>query len=314
MQWIEVKVIFDDALHLPFTELVADAFYRFGIPGVVIEDPNEPVPENEDTPELKIPQRHSVSGYFADGLESMTHFEAVVRQLARQEGVDIHLHSRAVDEEDWAESWKAFFHPERVGDRLVVKPSWREVKARPGDLILEIDPGMAFGTGTHPTTSMCLELLEQTVVPGGRVLDVGCGSGILMIAAAKLGADWIAGIDQDPIAVDIAGKNLIRNGIPKEGFGVYSGNLVDCITDSYDIVVSNILAEVIVGLLEDLKPVLKPGGLFIGSGIIRERYDMVEAAMADNGLGVLKVLTKDQWVTVVARRVADGRSEFKPSQ
>ena len=173
-------------------------------------------------------------------------------------------------DEDWAHAWKAFFYPERVGRHIVVKPTWRDYTPQPGDKVLEIDPGMAFDTGTHPTTSLCIGLMEKHLRPGGSFLDVGTGSGILMAAAAKLEAGRGLGIDNDPLAVEIAGNNLRLNGADPEKFTVATGDLVSVVTGSYDLVAANILSEVIVRLLDDLPEKTTPGGIVITSGIIEK--------------------------------------------
>ncbi|MFZ7127019.1 MAG: 50S ribosomal protein L11 methyltransferase [Desulfobacterales bacterium] len=307
MRWIEVKVLFKEPFHavdtpgLAFTERVVDVFYRFGIIGVVIEDPDEPVPGDEDTPDFKRPESHSVGGYFPDALETVRRFEKVVHEVAGREGIRVRVQSRPVDEEDWSESWKAFFHPQRIGRRLVVKPSWRDFDAGTDDLILEIDPGMAFGTGTHPTTAMCLETLEELVEPGCRLLDVGCGSGILMIAAARLGAGLVAGLDRDPVAVGITRENLIRNGIGPDRFRLHCGHLLEAIDSRFDMVVANILAEVVVDLMDTIGRVLRPGGWFVGSGIIVERREAVLERLEAKGFGSPQIRTDGQWMAVAAR-------------
>jgi len=165
---------------------------------------------------------------------------------------------------------EGFFYPERVGRHIVVKPTWRDYTPQPGDKVLEIDPGMAFDTGTHPTTSLCIGLMEKHLRPGRSFLDVGTGSGILMAAAAKLDAGRGLGIDNDPLAVEIAGNNLRLNGADPEKFTVATGDLVSVVTGSYDLVAANILSEVIVRLLDDLPEKTTPGGIVITSGIIEK--------------------------------------------
>jgi len=183
----------------------------------------------------------------------------------------------------------------------VVKPTWRDYDAQPDELVLEIDPGMAFGTGTHPTTALCLQLLEETIRPGDHILDVGTGSGILLIAAAKLGAGGLTGVDSDPVAVDVAQANLLRNGIADSDFRLYCGNLADPVPEQYDVVAANILADVIIDLLDHLGRILKPGGVFISSGIIETRKNAVTDKMAACGLTLTKALQKQEWVALGGR-------------
>jgi ribosomal protein L11 methyltransferase len=181
----------------------------------------------------------------------------------------------------------------------VVKPSWRRYDALAGETIIEIDPGMAFGTGTHPTTVMCLQLIEERLRPGMRFLDVGTGSGILMIAAAKLGAWQVTGVDNDPLAVEVARRNLGANQIARDTAEVLTGSLVAEIDGRFDLVAANILAEVIVTLAADLSAVLKPQGRVICSGIIRSKQAEVLAALEAAGLAQLECRCQEEWVAVV---------------
>jgi ribosomal protein L11 methyltransferase len=180
-----------------------------------------------------------------------------------------------IDEQDWAHSWKQYFFTEKITDAIVIKPSWRTYQAGPGEVVLEIDPGMAFGTGTHPTTRMCIALIEKYIRPGDRFLDVGTGSGILMIAAAKLGAAAMTGIDNDEMAVNVARQNLAGNHIPPEKYEIKTGNLVRNLTARYSLVAANILSEIIVGLADTVPEVMMPDSLFICSGIIESKQKMV---------------------------------------
>ena len=167
---------------------------------------------------------------------------------------------------------------------------------------MEIDPGMAFGTGTHPTTRMCIEMIERYLKKGDSVLDVGAGSGILMIAAAKLGAGRLWGVDNDPMAVEIAEKNLVGNRISKDRFSIVCGSLVEKIDASFDLVVANILAEVILDLIDSLIPVLNPGGIFIGSGIVEKKAEQVSEKLLRTGFDILETRSMDGWSAIAARR------------
>lgn len=219
---------------------------------------------------------------------------------------------RTVDEEDWANNWKAYFKPINVGERLLVCPSWEEVPEDNTRAVLKIDPGMAFGTGTHHTTRMCLEMLEKSIKEGDLVADLGCGSGILSIAAALLGAREVHGIDIDPVASRVAVENAELNGVDKDSFFVMNG---DILTDpdfrrsvsngEYDIVLANIVANVIIAFAYLLPSMMKKGGLLIASGIIEDRLDEVVAELEDCGLEILEIANGDDWRAVLARKLDD---------
>ena len=221
--------------------------------------------------------------------------------LAARHPLEYRIQYQRMDEEDWAESWKDFFYPEQITPTMVVKPTWREYTPKPGQQVIEIDPGMAFGTGTHPTTALCIELLEKKVRTGQAILDVGTGSGILLIAAAKLGAAQLTGVDLDPVAVEVAEANLCLNGIPEERFKLSCGNLTETVGGRFDGVVANILADVIVDLLDYLPPLVKPGGWLICSGIIQAYRDRVVRKMSSCGFLVEEVLARGDWVALAGR-------------
>ena len=227
MKYLEAKVTFDHPDPSLAADLVAGVFFDFELQGVVIEDPGlEPPADDWAEDAVARPARHAVSGYLPmdERLERRCKIlEQALGETADRMGMVWRVSYRELDEQNWAESWKAFFWPQRIGRRIVVKPSWREFEPAPGDLVLDIDPGMAFGTGTHPTTSLCIELIEDHLAPGASLLDVGTGSGILMLAAAKLGAGRVCGGDRDELAVRIAAENLRRNGVPPETVSPGSG-------------------------------------------------------------------------------------------
>lgn len=212
--------------------------------------------------------------------------------------------TRLVAEEDWANAWKAYFHPFRVGRRLVVVPSWEDYTDQPGDIRLTLDPGMAFGTGTHPTTALCLEALEERVQPGQRVLDVGCGSGILAIAAARLGAGSVLALDIDPVATAVAAENVDRNGMGLQ-VTVRTGVLDQLVPPGEpraDIVVSNIIADVIISLVDQVAERLAPDGTWLAGGIITERLAAVEQALTRGGFTISRRSEAAGWAVVEARR------------
>jgi ribosomal protein L11 methyltransferase len=272
----------------------------------VVDDPHLEPQESWAPDAVERPVRPAVTGYLPvdDNLEDRrNHLEQSIKNMASVHNFDYTIQYSRIDEEDWAESWKTFFRPHKITSRLVVKPTWREYTAKPGEEVIEIDPGMAFGTGTHPTTSLCIKLLEKYLKPADTVLDVGTGSGILLVAAAKLKASRLDGIDLDPLAVNVAQKNLAQNHIDPSTVGLTVGDLMQPVNRTYDVVVANILAEVILELLDNVASVVKPGGHFICSGIIEAYQTGIAKKMVLSGFDVLDVLKDRDWVAFVGRRI-----------
>ena len=207
--------------------------------------------------------------------------------------------SESVESTDWSECWKQYYKPFRLGRHLVIRPSWEEWEEQEGDLVIVLDPGMAFGTGTHETTAMCVEMIEERY-ESGSMLDVGTGSGILAIAAARLGAEHVVGVDIDPDAVKAAKENVLRCGVEKQ-VDIRLGDLLKGLSESFDFAVANILAPAICMLAAPLKKHLNKNGLFICSGIIAEAEGDVIAALKDAGYELLEVRHKGDWVAMAAR-------------
>lgn len=204
-----------------------------------------------------------------------------------------------VDPKDFENNWKKYFKSTEIGQRLCICPSWEQYNNKENRRVLKIDPGAAFGTGTHATTAMCLALLDQFAAPGQTVLDIGCGSGILSIAAVLLGAERATGIDIDPVAVKVAQENAALNGLSaKTEFLV--GNLNKEITNRYSVVCANIVADVIMALAPDVPGLLAPGGRFLCSGIIDSRAEEVRAALLQAGLQITNTVTESNWVALAA--------------
>jgi ribosomal protein L11 methyltransferase len=303
MKWIEAKVVFNHTDNDLAADLIATIFYDFDLQGVVIEDPD--IEPDGDWAEDAVgqPDAHSVIGYFPKdrlAAEKGSVLADRLKRLQNKLGLFYRVSFKELDEKNWAEAWKAFFWPQKVGQHIVVKPTWRDYRAESDDIIVELDPGMAFGTGTHPTTALCIEMIETYLKKGDTFLDVGTGSGILMIAAAKLGAEMVCGVDKDEFAVDIATKNLARNGIEQEKFSVNTGNLLESIESTYDFVVANILTDAIIKLLADIEKVIKDKGIFVCSGILEDNKDLIIAKMKEIGFEIIETCIKEQWVAICA--------------
>ena len=304
--WIEVRVITkSEAL-----EPVSGIFYGLDCKGVAIEDPND-ILEREQGPltwdfaDINVLEHKGkvavVKAYFSEEDEILKYINEKMNEL-KELGIDTgvaKVESEKMFEEDWANNWKKYYKPTKVGEKIVVKPIWEEYDAQGEELVVELDPGMAFGTGTHETTRMCIQSLEKYVKEDSTVFDVGCGSGILAIAAAKLGSKMAVGVDLDPVAVESAKENVGYNNL--ENIQILYGNLVEVIDGKADIVVANIIAEIICILTEDVKRVLKDNGYFITSGIIHDRVDMVTKKLEETGFEVIEINKDGEWNCIVAK-------------
>ncbi len=309
MKWAEISILTTHEA----TEAVADIFHGLGTSGVVIEDPELvnsyrrsgtwdycDIPEAEETGTVTVKAYLPADDALDDKLRLLAERIGGLGGHDQDKGHGL-VRWQEVREADWADAWKNYFFPVRVGDRLVVKPSWQEYLAGDGDLVIELDPGMAFGTGTHQTTVMCLRLLEETVRPGDIVFDVGTGSGILAVAAAKLGAGEVRAVDNDPVAVRVAGANVAANAVG-DRVTVAAGDLVSGLAGQADVVVANIIADAIVRLAPAVPDRLADGGVFLAGGIITGRLgDTVDAVLAA-GLTVERVLEDGEWATILARK------------
>lgn len=204
-----------------------------------------------------------------------------------------------IDDSDWKNNWKKFFKILKPNKTIVIVPTWEEYEKKDGEEIIKLEPGMAFGTGSHETTSLCIKKLEEYMKPGTKVLDIGTGSGILSIAASKLGASKVLGVDIDPMSVYIANENKKLNEVTNAEFIV--GDLLSKVKDKYDIVVSNILAEVIVTMTGDLHKFMNKDGIFISSGILKVKSAMVIDSLEANGFDILNVEDLNEWTSIVAK-------------
>lgn len=203
------------------------------------------------------------------------------------------------DDEDWANNWKKYYKPLEIGEKLAIVPEW-EAYDNDKRIVIKINPGMAFGTGTHESTYMCLELLERYVKKDDEIFDIGCGSGILAIAALKLGAKRALAVDIDDKCIDASHENADLNNL-EDKMDIKKGNLLDVVKGRVDLIVSNIIAEIIVDEIKNLKNHMDKGGIFITSGIIKERRQMVIDALKENGFEIIDELEKNNWVAIVGR-------------
>lgn len=307
VKWMEITVTTSQEAK----EAAADILYQQGVNGIVIEDsypvtPDADVEDYSPVPEKYFPLEEVRLIAYLPLDEALTSKIESIRQLvAALADFDLdpgraEVTLSEVEEEDWATAWKAYYKPIAVGNKLLIKPSWEDIE--PTDrLVIELDPGMAFGTGTHATTTMCLEVLERVIKGDERVIDVGCGSGILSIAAARLGAREVEALDYDPVAVRIARENIVTSGV-EDKVSVAESDLLQAATGPADIIVANIIARIIVQLVPDLTPFLTPNGLFIASGIIGERLDAVLEALESHDFEVLEENNEGDWYALTCRK------------
>ncbi|MDQ6694386.1 MAG: 50S ribosomal protein L11 methyltransferase [Chloroflexota bacterium] len=313
MNWLELSVDVDQEAVEPVSELFARHGYNGG---VVVEQPLV-VPEGEHgdwaalvQPEIDPTRPVSVRTYLpddADAAEKRRKVEEALWHLGRMRQVGT-LQVRECREEDWANAWKAYYGIQRMGERIVIKPSWLEYTPREDDVVLDLDPGMAFGTGLHPTTRLCLAALEEFVRPDMNILDLGTGSGILAIAAAKLGGPGVrlVAVDTDNIAVEATRENVERNGLATqirvEGGSTGAAQQARPYDLPYDLVVANILASVIIELAKPIHALVKPGGMLLSSGIFIDRGESVVEALEKIGLPVRERRQEGDWLCLVSVR------------
>ena len=313
MRWARISVV---TTH-EGADLIANILMELGAAGTEIDDPslvNEYIdaglwdytdlPRAEDTETVTVRAYLPEDARLESSLLALAERIAALRHAGAALGAGTISHSFVADE-DWAETWKAYIHTEKIGERIVVRPTWEEYTPSANEIVIELDPGAAFGTGAHATTAMCLRWLEHLVSPGMRVYDVGCGSGILAVAAAKLGAGEVIAMDYDPVAVSVAEENIRQNNVH---------NVVACESDLLsacegaapaELITANIIADVIIRLFAQLDRHLAPGGTLLASGIIDDRIADVEHAAAEHGFTVLDMTCEKEWAALIIRRATD---------
>lgn len=311
MKWSEI------AIHTTHeaTEAVANILYEAGASGVIIEDSVEPdrirenlygeiveLDRNDYPSEGVIVKAYLPVNSFL--IETMKEIKQSIAALPGY-GLDIGINeikTSEVDDEDWATAWKKYYHPVKISGRFTIVPTWEEYTPVDSDeLIVELDPGMAFGTGTHPTTVMCMQALEKYVRKDDVVVDVGTGSGVLSIGAAMLGAKSVHALDLDEVAVVAAKENIELNKV-EDIIQVTHGNLLESIHVEPQIIIANILAEVIVTFSGDAANLLPTDGLFIVSGIIEEKRDLVKGDLIAKGFEIVESVLMEDWVAIIARK------------
>lgn len=302
MKVVEIKVIYESDDIDRATKEISDIFYDFGVTGLKIEEPmkhKNPLDFYKNEKDFLMVD-HAVSAYFPLNIYAEKRKKVILERFeevfADREDIVYTIDFYEYDEEDYQNSWKKYLFTEKVSERFVVKPTWREYEPKDDELIIELDPGRAFGTGSHPTTSLCLKLMEENIKEGDSVIDVGTGSGILMIAADRLGASEVYGTDIDELAVESAKENLELNGISEDRAKVYLGNLVSVVNGKkFDVVVANILADVLLILLNDISKVVKKDGLVIFSGIIDEKCELLKREVEALGMEILEIKADKEW-------------------
>ncbi|TSB46771.1 50S ribosomal protein L11 methyltransferase [Alkalicoccobacillus porphyridii] len=311
MKWAEFSIHTTQAA----VEPVCHILHQSGASGVVIEDPSDLV--KEWSKEFGTVYELSPDDYPEEGVIVKAYFpvnsflnETIEETKGEINGLTAHhidlgrnqVSVSEVDEEDWATAWKKYYHPIKVSNRLTIIPTWEEYTPNEEEMIIELDPGMAFGTGTHPTTILSIQALEKSIKSEDRVLDVGTGSGVLAIAAAKLGASSVDAFDLDDVAVTSAIGNVELNQSVSI-INVRQNDLVQGVqADSYQVVVANILAEVITSFAHDVYRILQQGGTYITSGIIKRKKQDVKDALTEAGFVLKEVTEMDDWVAIIAEK------------
>lgn len=318
MKWIEVKV----KTTAEASEIVSNILYEAGADSLVIEDPNV-ISELERNRESWDYIDDRITTFEYDGmiikgyLEEKEDMEPIIEDIKSKlkeietfgvENSFAELIVTEVEDEDWSKEWKKYYKPQKIGERIVIKPSWEKYRRKSHEIVVKIDPGMSFGTGTHETTIMCVQQLEKYVKENSWVIDVGSGTGILAIVAAKLGAKKVVAVDLDEKCVESTKINAKANSVRNKINAVH-GNLLDLVEDmKADVIVANIFADIIAILAQDVHALLEKNGIFIASGIIESKEDFVKRELEANGLEIIDTIHMGEWVCLVAKRIGLGHA------
>ncbi len=321
MDWIKA-VIYTTSEGI---EPVSGRLYSLGITGIEIEDEQDFKDFLENNKQYwdyvddeLVRQKEGetkVSAYVSDNPAGYEMLAAIRSSISELKSLDtdnkfgrLDIDCSTLNEEDWANNWKKYFHPLEIGEKILIKPEWEEIKEPTDRIVFNVNPGMTFGTGSHYTTQLCIENLEKYIKPNSKMLDLGCGSGILSIIALMLGAQSAAAVDIDPNAVDIAYENAVRNNVDKSNYHVYAGNILtdenlqSKISGKYDVVAANIVADVIIGLTPIVRNYMTDSGIFITSGIIEDRIEDVKSALLENGFEITDVTQRKDWASIVCKQ------------
>lgn len=312
MKWCEISI---QTSH-EAVELIAEIFRDLGASGVVIEDPElvndyitsgkwdyTDIPIAKETEVVVEKAYLPVNGELEGRIQTL---QQEIKALASR-GVNTApavLTTAELQDEDWSDTWKQYFHTEKLGERVVIKPTWEEYAPQGDEVVIELDPGAAFGTGTHATTSMCIRQLEKLVKPGMTVFDVGTGSGILSIISAKLGAKNIQAVDYDDSVLKIVEENLEQNNV-QDIISVAQSDLMQNVHGKAELVIANIIADIIIRLFDQLDEHLEQGGTLLTSGIIEDRIEDVLASAEKHGYGVVERLENKGWACITFKRKVD---------